>query len=148
MEMKNEKCILKVMKLTSDAITPRYVFSEDAGADLHAIGNHLLKPLKRKIISTGISVEVPKGFEIQIRSKSGMASISGVSVLNAPGTIDAGYRGEIKVILINLGSKDYKIRNGQKIAQIVVSPIIHAEIIEVKSLSETDRGEDGLGSTG
>ena len=103
---------------------------------------------KTTIIPTGISVSIPKNFEIQIRPRSGLAAKNQISVLNTPGTIDADYRGEIKVILINLGSESFTVENGARIAQMVVCPIIKAKLKEVESLDNTSRGSGGFGSTG
>jgi len=104
--------------------------------------------MARHAVATGLSAEIPKGFELQVRPKSGLALKSGLTVLNTPGTIDFGYRGEIKVILINLSSEPYQIEKGQKIAQLVVAPVANAEFQEVDELSDTARGEGGFGSTG
>ena len=104
--------------------------------------------MKKKIISTGITVAIPNEYEIQIRPRSGLAAKNGISVLNTPGTIDADYRGEIKVILINLGKQFFKINNNDRIAQMVLCPIVKAEIEEVKELPKTIRGTGGFGSTG
>ena len=107
-----------------------------------------IEPGKTSIIPTGISLSIPKNFEIQIRPRSGLAAKSQVSVLNTPGTIDADYRGEIKVILINLGNKTFTIEKGTRIAQMVLSPVTKAKFKEVENLDETDRGSGGFGSTG
>ena len=107
-----------------------------------------LEPGKSIVISTGLSVAIPQGFEIQIRPRSGLAVKKKISVLNTPGTIDADYRGEIKVILINLGNNPFLIENGLRIAQMVVCPIIKAQLVEVKDLDSTIRGQGGFGSTG
>ncbi len=104
--------------------------------------------MERHAVSTSLSAEIPKGFELQVRPKSGLALKSGLTVLNTPGTIDFGYRGEIKVILINLSSEPYQIEKGQKIAQLVVAPVANAEFKQVIELSDTARGEGGFGSTG
>ncbi|MDI6736119.1 MAG: dUTP diphosphatase [bacterium] len=140
-------CLIKIKRLCSFAQIPKYANRGDSGADLYAIENYVLQPFERKAISTGLCVEIPDGFEGQIRPKSGLALDSGITILNAPGTIDSTYRGEIKVILINLSSEIYQIKKGQKIAQIVISPIIHAEFREVEELAESRRGTKGFGST-
>ena len=107
-----------------------------------------LLPGEKKIIPTGFSLSIPKGFEIQIRPRSGLAAKKNITVLNTPGTIDADYRGEIKVILINLGKEKFIVENGERIAQMVLCPVVRADIQEVKELSQTDRGIGGFGSTG
>lgn len=144
----SESCIVKIKKLTPEAKSPEYAHPGDSGADLFSTISCTLKPMERKAVSTGLSAEVPLGFELQVRPKSGLALKSGLTVLNTPGTIDHGYRGEIKVILINLSEEDYHIEAGQKIAQLVVAPVAYANFVEVDELSETTRGEGGFGSTG
>ncbi|MFH1561895.1 MAG: dUTP diphosphatase [Nitrospirota bacterium] len=141
------RCVIKIKRLCSFIQIPKYAHIGDSGADLYAIEDCLLQPFERKAIPTGLCVEIPDGFELQVRPKSGLALDSGITVLNTPGTIDSGYRGEIKVILINLSSEIYQIKKGQKIAQMVVSPVIHAEFGEVEELSESKRGTGGFGST-
>ena len=105
-------------------------------------------PGEKVIIPTGFSLSIPKGFEVQIRPRSGLAANKGITVLNTPGTIDADYRGEIKVILINLSKEKFVVENGSRVAQMIVSPVIQSEIEEVQELSETQRGSGGFGSTG
>ena len=107
-----------------------------------------INPGKTAIIPTGLALSIPKGFEVQIRPRSGLAAKQKISVLNSPGTIDADYRGEIKVILINLGQELFKVEKGLRIAQMVVCPIVQATLKEVSDLSETERGKGGFGSTG
>jgi dUTP pyrophosphatase len=129
---------------------PSYETLASAGMDLRA---HLetsitLKPLERTIVKTGLFIELPVGIEAQVRPRSGLAAKKGITVLNAPGTIDADYRGEIGVILVNLSNEDFKIENGERIAQLVIAKHERAEWKEVKQLSETKRGEGGFGSTG
>lgn len=141
-------CTVKIKKLTPDAHTPQYAHFGDSGADLLATETAVLKPLERTAVGTGLSAEVPQGFELQVRPKSGLAIKSGLTVLNTPGTIDFGYRGEIKVILINLSNEEYTVEKGQKVAQLVVCPVAYAEFKEVDELSDTSRGEGGFGSTG
>lgn len=139
---------IKFKKLTPDAVIPSYTHPGDAGADLVAINAHHLEPLQRLAIPTGLAVEIPQGYEMQVRPKSSLALKHGITLLNTPGTIDAGYRGEIKVILINLGQATFEINPGQRIAQIVIAPIIQAEFIVTDTLNKSQRGEGGFGSTG
>jgi dUTP pyrophosphatase len=129
---------------------PIYQTQHAAGLDVVAflVEPILLRPMERVLVSTGLYLEIPVGFEIQIRPRSGLALKHGITVLNSPGTIDADYRGEIKVLLINLGQEEFKITNGERIAQMILA---RHELIEWKlteKLSETDRGEGGYGSTG
>ena len=132
----------------SDNPLPKYARDGDAGMDICAAEDDFLAPFNWKAISTGLYVEIPEGYEIQIRSRSGLAFKHGVSVLNSPGTIDSGYRGEIQVILKNSDHRRYDIKNGERIAQMVVSEFTKASLTEVAELSDTERGEGGLGSTG
>ena len=148
MNNSNSQTIVKVKCLTPTAQIPKYEHPGDSGADLVAITEHTLKPMQWFAISTGISVEVPLGYEIQVRPRSGLASKNGVTVLNTPGTIDSGYRGEIKVILLNLGPENFKITPGMKIAQLVIAPVVKGIFQEVDELSSSQRGSKGFGSTG
>ncbi|NPA12216.1 MAG: dUTP diphosphatase [Epsilonproteobacteria bacterium] len=140
--------ILKIKKLKNSALIPAYQTKEAAGFDLHAVEDTVIKPFERKLIPTGLAFEIQKGYEIQIRPRSGLAFKHGITVLNTPGTIDSDYRGEIKVLLINLGSEDFEIKKGERIAQAVVAPVVQADIVEVDELNETERGSGGFGSTG
>ena len=136
-------------KFKADGI-PVYSSAFASGADLKADleGDVLLHPGERILIPTGIYLDIPVGFEAQIRPRSGLAANHGITVLNSPGTIDSDYRGEIKIILINLGKETYTIKNGSRIAQIVFSPVIQAEFIPGRDLTISRRGEGGFGSTG
>lgn len=129
---------------------PHYETIASAGMDLRAnlSESRILKPLERSIVGTGLFMELPIGYEAQVRPRSGLAAKKGITVLNAPGTIDADYRGEIGVILVNLSNEDFTILNGERIAQLVVAKHERAEWEEVDVLSETVRGEGGFGSTG
>lgn len=129
---------------------PSYETIASAGMDLRANLSKpkVLKPLERSIVGTGLFIELPIGFEAQVRPRSGLAAKKGITVLNAPGTVDADYRGEIGVILVNLSHDNFVIENGERIAQLVISKHERAEWIDVKELSETSRGEGGFGSTG
>jgi len=134
----------------SDHPTPAYETSSSAGMDLRAnIEDPInLKPLERAIIKTGLFIALPQGFEAQIRPRSGLAAKHGISVLNAPGTIDADYRGEIGVILVNLSNQNFNINNGDRVAQMVIARYAHTKWEEVSVLDETKRGKGGFGSTG
>lgn len=143
--MVNIKCVA-----SKGAIIPEYKTAGAAGADLCAL---LEAPLtipagRSAMVPTGLFFEIPKGYEVQVRPRSGLAAKNGVTVLNTPGTIDSDYRGEIKVILINLGTDDFTINNGDRIAQMIIAPVIQASFTITDSLSETERGSGGFGSTG
>lgn len=140
--------ILKIKRLRADAVLPNYAHPGDAGLDLYACEEKELQPGERALIPTGIAIELPPFTEAQVRPRSGLALKHGVTVLNTPGTIDEGYRGEVGIILINLGNKPFKVEKGSKIAQLVVKPVLRVEVQEVQHLSETIRGEGGFGSTG
>ena len=129
---------------------PHYSTIASAGMDLRADleSSIVLKPLERTVVKTGIYIELPVGYEAQVRPRSGLSLKKGITVLNSPGTIDADYRGEIGVILINLSTEDFKIDDGERIAQMVISKHEQAEWLEVNKLEETERGVDGFGSTG
>ncbi|MCF8234990.1 MAG: dUTP diphosphatase [Bacteroidales bacterium] len=129
---------------------PRYGTDASAGMDLRACLEQpvMLKPLERTLIPTGLFIELPVGYEAQVRPRSGLAIKHGITVLNTPGTIDADYRGEIKVIMVNLSNKDYEISNGDRIAQMIISAHARAEWIAVDELNETTRGSGGFGHTG
>lgn len=129
---------------------PHYETLASAGMDLRANITEpiTLKPLERTIVKTGLFIELPVGYEAQVRPRSGLAAKKGITVLNAPGTVDADYRGEIGVILVNLSNEDFIIENGERIAQLVIAKHERAEWIEVQELSETTRGAGGFGSTG
>lgn len=129
---------------------PNYETIASAGMDLRANLSEprILKPLDRSIVGTGLFIELPIGYEAQVRPRSGLAAKKGITVLNTPGTIDADYRGEIGVILVNLSNEDFVIENGERIAQMVIAKHERAEWLEVNELSETSRGAGGFGSTG
>lgn len=129
---------------------PEYSTKNSAGVDLRANISEpmILKPMERAMVPTGLFIELPVGYEAQVRPRSGLAIKKGISVLNSPGTIDADYRGEIKVILINLSTENFEIHNGDRIAQMLIAAHEQAEWIEVEELNETERGHGGFGSTG
>lgn len=138
---------VKIKKI-EDVKTPFYVHKGDSGMDLYAAEDYLLKPMERKLIATGIKIAIPYGYEAQIRPKSGLALEHGISHANCVGTIDSCYRGEIKVPLINLSDKPYRVEKGKKIGQIVFAKVETAVFEEVDELGETTRNEQGFGSSG
>ena len=139
-----------IKRLSKEVSLPKYETSGSSGMDLSAnIDAKInIEPGKTAIIPTGLALSIPKGFEIQIRPRSGLAAKQKISVLNTPGTIDSDYRGEIKVILINLSQESFRVEKGLRIAQMVVCPVVQAQLKEVNDLNETARGEGGFGSTG
>ncbi|WP_299108104.1 dUTP diphosphatase [uncultured Winogradskyella sp.] len=140
---------IKIINKSSHAL-PHYETIASAGMDLRAnlSESRILKPLERTIVGTGLFIELPIGIEAQVRPRSGLAAKKGISVLNAPGTVDADYRGEIGVILVNISNEDFTINNGERIAQLVIAKHERADWEQVEILSDTDRGEGGFGSTG
>ncbi len=140
---------IKVINKSNNEL-PHYATTDSAGLDIRAFLNEpvTLKPLERRLIPTGLYLEIPSGFEVQIRPRSGFAFKQGVTVLNSPGTIDADYRGEIGVLLINLSNEDVTIESGERVAQMVAAPFVQAQLKETNALSETGRGDGGFGSTG
>jgi len=136
------------MKKLSDFPTPAYAHKGDSGVDLFAAEEYDLKPMERKLIPTGLKLEIPHGYEGQVRPKSGLAINHGISHANAVGTIDSSFRGEIKIPLINYSDKTYKIEKGKKIGQIIFSKVEEAIFDEVEELGQTTRNEQGFGSTG
>lgn len=140
---------IRIVNKSTNAL-PQYATSQSAGIDLRANLSEAvtLKPMERKLIPTGLFIELPEGYEAQIRPRSGLALKHGITVLNTPGTIDADYRGEIGVILINLSTEDFKIEHGERICQMVIARHEQAEWIQVEELNETERGAGGFGHTG
>ena len=140
---------VKIINKSSHPL-PSYQTSQSAGMDLRANNPEpiLLKPLMRAIVPTGLFIELPEGYEAQIRPRSGLAAKKGIGLVNSPGTIDADYRGEIGVIVVNLSNEDFTIENGERIAQMVIAKHEVASWQEVTSLNESDRGSGGFGSTG
>jgi dUTP pyrophosphatase len=135
----------------SDNAMPAYETANSAGMDLRAYlpdGELVIKPMQRTLVPTGLFMEIPVGYEGQVRPRSGLAIKSGITVLNSPGTIDADYRGEVKVILVNLSDTDFVIKSGDRIAQLVIAKHEQPDVIEVQTLSETERGSGGFGHTG
>ena len=135
-------------KIDSAAKLPEYAHPGDAGMDVFSVADILLPPGGRALIRTGLVMHLPPDAEAQVRPRSGLALKHGVTVLNAPGTIDAGYRGEVGVILVNLGAEPFAVEKGMKIAQLVVAPVAQADVVEVSAVEATDRGAGGFGSTG
>jgi len=140
---------IKIINKSSHSL-PHYETEASAGMDLRAnISEAItLKPLERCIVKTGLFIELPLGYEAQVRPRSGLAAKNGITVLNSPGTIDADYRGEIGVILVNLSNQDFTIENGERVAQMIISKHERAQWIQVEELEETERGAGGFGSTG
>ncbi|MDQ7797346.1 MAG: dUTP diphosphatase [Candidatus Edwardsbacteria bacterium] len=141
---------IKISLLSDSARMPEYSTVHSSGMDLKAaIGKPIkIKPGQISLVPTGLALEIPPGFEGQVRPRSGLAIKHGISIVNAPGTIDADYRGEVGVILINLGKKIFTIQPGDRIAQLVIAPVVKAELVKVRSLNNTARGQGGFGHTG
>lgn len=139
---------LKVQRINELAILPQYAHAGDAGMDLFSIEEKVIAPGETVLIHTGIKIELPKDTEAQVRPRSGLALKNSITVLNTPGTIDEGYRGEVGVILINHGKNAFKVEKHMKIAQMLIKPVLKVNIIEVDKLSKTERAEGGFGSTG
>ncbi|MDA8131158.1 MAG: dUTP diphosphatase [Elusimicrobia bacterium] len=143
------KLEITVQKLHPDVKTPGYAHHGDAGVDLYSTIDRTLNPGERALIPTGLKMAIPEGYEGQVRPKSGLALKHGITVLNTPGTVDAPYRGEVGIILINLDPRTpYEIKKGEKVAQMVFAKVKHAEFVEAPELTATTRGEGGFGSTG
>ena len=139
---------LRFRKTHPDAVLPSYAHPSDAGMDVRSVEDLTIAPGKRALVHTGLVMLLPPMYEAQVRPRSGLALKSGITVLNTPGTIDSGYRGEVGVILANFGEADFQVKKGDKIAQIVIAPVTQPEIVETSEVDETDRGSGGFGSTG
>lgn len=139
---------LSFKRVHPDAVLPAYAHPSDAGMDIRSVEALVIPVGKRALVHTGLVVNLPPAYEAQVRPRSGLALKNGVTVLNTPGTIDAGYRGEIGVILINLGENDFEVKVGDRIAQLVIAPVTQPTIVEATEIDETDRGAGGFGSTG
>ena len=135
-------------KLVPDAFIPAYAHPGDAGMDLRSAEELVIEPGRRALVHTGLAIVLPEGYEGQVRPRSGLALKRGITVLNTPGTIDTGYRGEVGVILANFGDEPFAIAKGDKIAQLVIAAFSQAEIVETSEIDSTDRGSGGFGSTG
>lgn len=142
------KKLIKFKKLSEDVILPKYAYSEDAGMDIFSNEEVVIKAKSWALVKTGFAMELPHGFEAQVRSKSGLSLKSGLIVLNSPGTVDENFRGEVGVILMNVADTDYKVEKHQKIAQMVINKVEHFKCVEVESTSASNRGMGGFGSTG
>lgn len=140
--------ILKFKRVHPDAVLPAYAHPSDAGMDLRSVADLTIAPGGRALVPTGLVVLLPPLYEAQVRPRSGLALKHGVTVLNTPGTIDSGYRGEIGVILANFGAEPFSVRKGDKVAQLVIAPVTQPEVVETDVVDETDRGTGGFGSTG
>lgn len=139
---------LKIKKLNKEAILPSFAHKGDAGMDLYSVEDVVIPSGESRLIKTGISLELPKMTEAQVRPRSGLALKNSITVLNTPGTIDEGYRGEVGVILINHGKEEFTVTKHMKIAQMVLKPIYEVNIVEANELSDSERGIGGFGSTG
>lgn len=139
---------LLIQKINKKAVVPFYAHEGDAGLDLFSVEEVLIEPMERKLVSTGIRIQLPENTEAQVRPRSGLALKNGITLLNSPGTIDEGYRGEIKVLMINLGEKPFLVEENMKIAQMVIKPVERVQVEEAGELTDTERGEGGFGSTG
>jgi len=139
---------VKFKKLCPEAVLPAYAHPGDAGLDVCACERATLQPGERKLVKTGLVMELPPCTEAQMRPRSGLAIKHGLTLLNTPGTIDEGYRGELGIILINLGQTPFEVEPGMRIAQMVIAPVLRAEVAEVGDVSGTSRGAGGFGSTG
>jgi dUTP pyrophosphatase len=148
--MPSEPVTVHVKRLNNGAGLPMPAYASDgaAGMDICAAESLTLKVGKRHAVATGFAFAIPHGFEVQVRPRSGLALKHGITCLNTPGTIDSDYRGEVKVILANLGDEEFAIQRGDRIAQLVVAPVTHAAMVEVDTLDDTVRGAGGFGSTG
>lgn len=139
---------LSFKRIHPDAVLPSYAHPGDAGMDVRSVEDLVIPAGGRVLVHTGLVAVIPEGYELQVRSRSGLALKSGVAVLNSPGTVDAGYRGEIGVILANFGDGEFAVKKGDRVAQLVAAPVTVAEIFETDSVDATDRGAGGFGSTG
>lgn len=144
----NEKSVRVLVKQAEGTPLPQYQTSGASGFDLHANEDRMLGPMEIAVIQTTTAVAVPEGYELQVRSRSGLAAKKSVFVLNSPGTVDSDYRAPIGVILANLSKSNFHVAKGDRIAQAVICPVIRADLAQVEELSSTERGNDGFGSTG
>ena len=146
-----ERSPLRYNLIHPDAIDPKYNYESDSGFDLYSVNEIVIPPFGRALVPTGICFDIPEGLEIQVRTKSGLAINQGLMVLNSPGTVDAGYNGEVKAIIFNTNNSEFKITKGMKVAQGVLCPVLaggYVELIKVSEIKEKDRNSNGFGSTG
>ena len=146
-----ERSPLRYNLIHPDAIDPKYNYESDSGFDLYSVNEIVIPPFGRALVPTGICFDIPEGLEIQVRTKSGLAINQGLMVLNSPGTVDAGYNGEVKAIIFNTNNSEFKITKGMKVAQGVLCPVLaggYVELIKVSEIKEKDRNSKGFGSTG
>lgn len=143
-----ERPALPVQRLHPDAVLPSYAHAGDAGLDLSSVEDVVLEPGARAAVPTGLAMAIPDGWVGLVHPRSGLAARHGVTVTNAPGTIDAGYRGEVKVLLVNLGAEAVTLAAGERVAQLVLQRVGHVDVMEVEDLGDTARGSGGFGSTG
>jgi dUTP pyrophosphatase len=146
-----ERSPLKYNLIHPDAIDPKYNYESDSGFDLYSVNEVVIPPFGRSLVPTGICFDIPEGLEIQVRTKSGLAINQGLMVLNSPGTVDAGYNGEVKAIIFNANNSEFTIKKGMKVAQGVLCPVLaggYVELIKVSEIKEKDRNSNGFGSTG
>jgi dUTP pyrophosphatase len=146
-----ERSPLKYNLIHPDAIDPKYNYESDSGFDLYSVDEVVIPPFGRALVPTGICFDIPEGLEIQVRTKSGLAINQGLMVLNSPGTVDAGYNGEVKAIIFNANNSEFTIKKGMKVAQGVLCPVLaggYVELIKVSEIKEKDRNSNGFGSTG
>ena len=139
---------VKIEKIDPHAIIPTYAHEDDACCDVYIIEDYIIRPGQRMLLRTGIAIEIPTGYEVQLRPRSGLAYKHGLSLVNAPGTVDAQYRNEIKLLVINLGRKPVSLKRGDRAAQMCIKPVYKMNFEEVDKLSDSDRGLGGWGSTG
>ena len=139
---------LAFKRIHPDAVLPAYAHEGDAGMDVRSVEDVTVPACGRALVHTGLVMLLPDGYEAQVRPRSGLALKSGLTVLNTPGTRDSGYRGEVGVILFNSSKVDFAVRKNDRIAQLVIAPVVHAEVVEEESVDETERGAGGFGSTG
>lgn len=144
----DKRLVVKVKRLSEEARIPHAANKGDVAFDLYALEGYVLRPNERFAVPTGIALEIPPGYEGQVRPRSGLALHEGITILNSPGTIDSGYRGEVKVIVINLSSEEFAIKEGMRIAQLAIREAPDIVFAEVDELSDTERGEGGFGSSG
>ena len=139
---------VKITKVDKDAIIPTYSHDDDACCDLHIVEDYVIRPGQRLLLRTGIAIEIPTGYEVQIRPRSGLALKQGLTLVNAPGTVDAQYRNEVKLLIINLGENTVTLLKGDRCAQMCIKPVYKMNFQEVDTLSDSERGLGGWGSTG